>query len=509
MNIVWLKRDLRLRDHQPVHEAVKYGETLFIYVAEPSIWGSGELSVRHFHFVLESLASLKKRIEERGGKLLLFKFEMEQVLQSLLETYGPFKLFSHEENGTSDTMVRDERVRRWMKEKNLEMIEFQHFGITRGKSSPKHFQKQWDEFMSSPYLPQPKKIMSPDRVPEDAILTIDELKSFEENLPGTPIKYGQVGGEEEAIDTLKSFFTNRYQNYLTHLSKPLQSTISSSRLSPYLAWGNLSIKTVVQQTRKALLEPMSEEEKQQLLAFKSRLYWHCQIVWHLEDHPAIHEQAFNKSFDDIQQKRDEEQINLWYHAQTGIPMVDAAMRALHQTGWINFDLRAMLVSFICNTLQQNWREPAKLLAQLFLDYEPGIHWRQVQMQTGASGKKAIRNYNPVKMGKEHDPNGEFVKRFVPELKNIPKKAIHEPWLDPGFFGLKYFSPIVDIKKANIEAAALLASIRVNTGKKESVPYQPEKDHSPEEEKNRSPKASKKNKKESHSEQLTLLLFEDE
>ena len=112
---------------------------------------------------------------------------------------------------------------------------------------------------------------------------------------------------------------------------------------------------------------------------------------------------------------------------TGYPFVDACMRSLTYEGWINFRMRAMLISFASYNLWIDWRITGKHLAKLFTDYDPVIHYSQLQMQSGVTGINSIRIYNPVKQSQEHDPKGEFIKKWVPELRDVPITFIHEPW----------------------------------------------------------------------------------
>ena len=143
--------------------------------------------------------------------------------------------------------------------------------------------------------------------------------------------------------------------------------------------------------------------------------------------------------------------------ETGFPLIDASMRCLKSTGWINFRMRAMLVSFLCHHLDCDWKKGVNHLANLFLDYEPGIHYPQFQMQAGTTGVNTIRIYNPVKQSKDHDSKGVFIKKWVHELKNVPKEFIHEPWqmteMDKIIFNVdfKYKKPIIDLKEAGKKA----------------------------------------------------------
>jgi deoxyribodipyrimidine photo-lyase len=162
----------------------------------------------------------------------------------------------------------------------------------------------------------------------------------------------------------------------------------------------------------------------------------------------------NKVYEDLITNKNLEYIKRWENATTGYPLVDACMICLKETGWINFRMRAMLVSFFCHHLMQDWRNGVYFLAKQFLDYEPGIHFPQFQMQAGTTGVNTIRIYNPLKQSMEHDPEGVFIKKWLPQLKDIPTEFIHEPHkMDLGnqekynlILGVDYPFPVVDISE---------------------------------------------------------------
>lgn len=167
-------------------------------------------------------------------------------------------------------------------------------------------------------------------------------------------------------------------------------------------------------------------------------------------------QNLNKGYDDIRRKVDSGRANAWKEGQTGLPMVDACMRSVKTTGYLNFRMRAMLVSFPTHHLRQPWQAGAIFLGRQLLDFEPGIHYSQFQMQAGTTGVNSIRIYNPVKQGYDHDPEGYFIRRWVPELREIPPQFVHEPWkirpMEWQMYGYEpgkaYPVPIIpDIKKS--------------------------------------------------------------
>lgn len=208
--------------------------------------------------------------------------------------------------------------------------------------------------------------------------------------------------------------------------------------------------------------PYRDSYKSAKKAFSSRLHWHCHFIQKFESECAIEHRALNSAYQNFPYRHDDkvsEDIMAWEQGQTGITMVDAAMRCLNASGYINFRMRAMLVSFLCHHLNIHWRHASHHLARQFLDFDPGIHYPQLQMQAGVTGINTIRIYNPIKQALEHDPDGRFIARWLPELEGTPSELLSDPTslgeLECQMLGLNlpelYRHPIVDIELAAKEA----------------------------------------------------------
>lgn len=258
----------------------------------------------------------------------------------------------------------------------------------------------------------------------------------------------QVGGRSEALKTLESFLKERAQKYMFTISKPGISTHHCSRLSAHIAYGTLSVHEIENATKKKLQELNSytshtQDLQYNLRAFLSRLAWRCHFVQKLEQQPEIETHCMHPAFEGMREYHfREDYFEAWKNGYTGYPLVDACMRSLIQNGWITFRMRAMLVSFASYHLWLDWRKTAPYMAVLFTDYEPSIHYSQFQMQSDVTGINTIRIYNPIKQSLDHDPEGKFILQYVPELTNIPKYFIHEPWTFEGISKF-YPKPIVD------------------------------------------------------------------
>ncbi len=244
----------------------------------------------------------------------------------------------------------------------------------------------------------------------------------------------QDGGRRAAQERLKSFLTVRGQSYRSAMSSPVAGAHACSRLSPHLAWGTLSVREAAQANRRAQLALKSDKRsnarqwRDALSSFSGRLHWHCHFIQKLEDEPRIEFENFHRGYDGVRPSApDTDRLDAWATGETGLPFVDACMRSLRATGWLNFRMRAMVMAVASYHLWLDWRAPGLVLARLFTDYEPGIHWSQVQMQSGTTGINTIRIYNPVKQGHDQDPTGVFTRTWLPELSAIPDRYLQEPW----------------------------------------------------------------------------------
>ena len=463
INVVWFKRDLRLQDNEAIFNALHSDKrVLFLYVFENSLIDDPHYSERHWNFIKQSIKDINDDLKQFNTKILTVTSEVIIVFNQLQNYYKIDTVFSHQETGLLITYNRDKDFARYCRNNNINWIENNNNGVLRGLLNREDWFEKWDNYMNHQQLKY--------KFNTDDFINADEIKNLEKSFSPTNLStekhpYFQVGGSKTAWRYANGFFKERHKTYMFDISKPALSRESSSRLSPYIAWGNVSIRQIYQKA----LTHISKENKRHLGAFISRLRWQAHFIQKFEMEHTMEEASVNKGYHKLKKNISKNYQKAWKEGQTGFPLVDASMRCLNQTGYLNFRMRSMLVSFFTHILWQPWQDATHHLSQQFLDFEPGIHFPQLQMQAAETGINNIRIYNPIKNSLEHDTDATFIKKWVPELSNLPLAFIHEPYLmtplDQQFnnftLGEDYPNPIVDGKTARKKASNILFNMRKN------------------------------------------------
>ncbi|MBI5294410.1 MAG: deoxyribodipyrimidine photo-lyase [Chloroflexi bacterium] len=415
--IWWIRRDLRLTDNLALEAALKEGAVIPLFVIDPAF---DSASPRRRNFLYEGLRALRASLMERGAHLIIRSGEPTQVLRRLLAETNVSAIFA-EEDYTPYARARDARVARELPLRLVPGQVVQHPAIVKKSDDTPYvvytpYSRAWKALLPgvSPLRAAPKSF-PPVRYPTS------------ESLPFSAASPLFPAGEEEALRRLARFTKYQITNYSDNRDRlDLDGT---SSLSPYIRFGMLGMRQAVHAARQAQAGAQGEDERSGADVWLNELIWrefYIQILYHF---PRVARGAFNSALSDIPWRNDEAEFTAWKQGRTGMPVVDAAMRQLGETGWMHNRARMIVASFLVKDMLVDWRWGEAWFMANLLDGDPAANnggW-QWTAGTGTDAAPYFRVFNPVLQGIKFDPNGDYVRKWVPELAHLDTAAIHAPW----------------------------------------------------------------------------------
>jgi deoxyribodipyrimidine photo-lyase len=416
-SIWWIRRDLRLTDNPALQAALEAGPILPVFILDPAFSDS---SRRRRDFLYEGLHALDRDLRERGSYLILRKGRPVQVLGQLLWETDSEGIYA-EEDFTPYAFRRDEEVARQLPVNLIQGQTVHHPNAIRKADGTPYtvytpYSKTWKAKLLSrlPIFAPPEKIETPKNI-------------HSEPLPRFKVSPLFPAGEQEALARLDEFLHRRIYSYGEDRNRmDLEGT---SALSPYLHFGMLGLRQAVHAARQAALQARSEISKRSAETWLNELIWrefYIQILYHF---PYVSKTAFNRSLANIEWVNNQAQFEAWKAGRTGVPIVDAAMRQLREIGWMHNRARMIVASYLVKDLLIDWRWGEAWFMENLLDGDQAANnggW-QWTAGTGTDAAPYFRIFNPVLQSIKFDPNGEYIRRWVPELRTLDSKVIHAPW----------------------------------------------------------------------------------
>lgn len=475
LTIVWFRQDLRLQDNPALAAALVEGAILPVYIWDEARAGRWPLGGASRWWLHHSLEKLDEALRERGSRLLLAKGESGAVLQDLLKTTGATKVYWNR-NYEPAAIACDKIIKATLAAAGVTAqsfnaaLLFEPHTIQNKSGRPfQVFTPFWKHCLALP-VEDPVKLprgefSAPARWPTSLNLAALGL------LPTVKWDAGLAAawqpGEAAAVHRLKKFTSGAIDQYADERNRP--DLAGTSSLSPYLHFGEIGPRQIWAAVRARSKDsgvfPTSRGEQ----VFLSEVGWR-EFAHHLLYHfPHTPEEPLRSDFTAFPWRSDAPQLQAWQRGRTGYPIVDAGLRQLWATGWMHNRVRMIVASFLVKHLRISWRDGAAWFWDTLLDADLASNTLGWQWTAGCGADAApyFRIFNPILQGVKFDPEGSYVRRWVPELSRVPTEFLHEPWAAPSAvlaiagvkLGVDYPQPIVNHGEARVEALAALQAMR--------------------------------------------------
>jgi deoxyribodipyrimidine photo-lyase len=421
--VVWFRRDLRVSDHAPLYRAAIRGAVIPVFVLDPALLKHPETAPARVAFMLESLHCLDQDLRERGGRLIVRYGDPVEVLPELVRETQAEGIYAYIDYERIYGRVRDARLNRVLADQSIKIRWFEPTGATDQLMFYPRYRNFWNAAMREELTPAPSRVDLPPDLPSQSIPTLAELGIVSDGKPIPP------AGTAAARQMLTEFLEQKVNSYYWQLSYP--GAEATTGISPHIKFGVISTRECVQIAQNwELANPKAERSRKQLI---SRLRWGSGFAQRFRYLPQLELRSLYSIFDEEGWEFDEDLYSAWQTGQTGFPIVDAAARCLQATGgWkqLNFRSRAIYASFLSNLLGIDWRFGALHFMRHLIDGDCPIDHYQWAMQAGVThcvDKSWTRIYNPEQVAVDRcDPEGEFIKRWVPEVAHLPPELLGSP-----------------------------------------------------------------------------------
>jgi len=465
-----MRQDLRIQDNPALFKAASKGLILPIYIVDdthPGQWQSGAVSCWWLH---QSLAALNERL---GGALRYFRGDPLELIPTLLKSTG-IQSVAWNRCYQPWQIQRDRQLKSNLQEQGIRVDTYNGILLWEPWQVLKKDESPYKVF--TPYFRNGCLTRDPPRYPlpapeslrtlstEPLGVTLDQLGLLPDGGWHHKLATHWQPGENGAGDRLAEFVADHLGHYQRGRDRP--DSQATSRLSPHLHFGEISPNQVWYVIQHAHISVGSETDRD---CFLSELGWREFSNYLLYHWPSLPTDNFQSKFDRFVWRQDPADLAAWQQGKTGIPLVDAGMRELWQTGYMHNRVRMIVGSFLVKHLRLSWQSGQAWFWDTLVDADLASNsasWQWVA-GSGADAAPYFRIFNPVTQGQKFDPNGEYVKRFCPELKQLPPKYVHCPWTAPAAvlaqsgvrLGEHYPAPIVDLKHSRQQALAAFAALK--------------------------------------------------